>query len=132
MAKKKEIPAPQDITGPAVASEAVASSAATPPVEKPAGTLLPDIPRAKTEEGGIGNLADPAAEFPLLARAAQEWMATHSTSPTHVRIVASLDGFRRAGIAHSRAPVDHPVEAFDGPAALEALLAEPNLTVTFI
>lgn len=32
--------------------------------------------------------------------------------PTMIRITARIGGFRRAGIAHPAAPVDHPAEAF--------------------
>ena len=45
-----------------------------------------------------------------------------------LRISARRDGYRRAGIAHTRAPVDHPPGTFTA-AQLAALKADPNLTV---
>ena len=48
-----------------------------------------------------------------------------------VRIISAVDGFRRAGVAHGKAPTDHPADAFNEE-QLEALEAEPNLTVLAI
>lgn len=47
---------------------------------------------------------------------------------THLRITAKLDGFRRAGIAHSSSAVDHPISTFSEE-QIEALKGEPNLVV---
>lgn len=48
--------------------------------------------------------------------------------PTMIRITSRIDGFRRAGIAHPAAPVDHPAEAFTHQ-QLAQLAAEPMLVV---
>lgn len=76
--------------------------------------------------------AEMRGEFPLLAKAIDAWLSNHDEPPVAVRIASARDGFRRAGMAHSREAVDHPVSAFADPAQLEALLAEPTLVVTFI
>ena len=54
-------------------------------------------------------------------------MTTHDTPA--VRIVARRDGFRRMGIAHSAAPVDHPAGTFSAD-EIRALEAEPELIIT--
>lgn len=48
-----------------------------------------------------------------------------------IRIVSKIDGFRRAGIAHTREPKDYRVDAFTD-AQLQALAKEPNLTIVSI
>lgn len=48
-----------------------------------------------------------------------------------IRITAATEGFRRAGMAHSKTPTDHPESAFDE-AQIQALQAEPALTVQII
>lgn len=45
-----------------------------------------------------------------------------------IRITAKRDGFRRAGIAHGKAPTDYPAEAFTAD-QLEQLRSDPMLTV---
>lgn len=82
------------------------------------------------------------AEFrsrcPHLAAAFYAWDAA-AGDPVGVRVRSKTEGFRRAGIAHSKTPVDHPLEAFsrrEGQRVdrdlLEALFAEPNLIVELI
>ena len=51
--------------------------------------------------------------------------------PTIIRITAKKEGFRRAGMAHSKESTDHPEDAFTEE-QLKALEAEPNLTVQII
>lgn len=48
-----------------------------------------------------------------------------------IRIQSRVEGFRRAGIAHSVTPVDYPDSQFDDE-ALAALQAEPLLVVEVI
>lgn len=48
-----------------------------------------------------------------------------------IRITAKVNGFRRAGIAHSKEPTDHADAAFT-PAQLKELQAETMLTVEII
>ncbi|MER8765829.1 HI1506-related protein [Mesorhizobium sp. M0968] len=74
------------------------------------------------------------SKFPRMAAAIDAWQAANADGdvPSGVRIRSKLDGFRRAGIAHSKAPVEHAMEAFKGPEQLEALFAEPNLVVELI
>ncbi|WP_153013322.1 HI1506-related protein [Aquitalea pelogenes] len=45
-----------------------------------------------------------------------------------IRITARDDGFRRAGMAHSATPTEHPDETFT-PEQLQELQAEPLLVV---
>lgn len=45
-----------------------------------------------------------------------------------IRITARKDGFRRAGMAHSTTPTDHPADSITKE-QLAALKAEPMLTV---
>lgn len=71
------------------------------------------------------------AKYPRLFAASEAWKAAHpDTRPSVIRISAKVEGFRRAGMAHSKAPVDHPLGTFD-PDQLEQLLGEPNLKVEF-
>lgn len=72
------------------------------------------------------------AEYPLLAVAFEAYLADHGGSPTGLRITSKVDGFRRAGIAHPKATVDHPMEAFPTPHLIEQLLGERNLVVELI
>ena len=51
--------------------------------------------------------------------------------PNTIKITAAQDGFRRAGVAHSKAATDHKEDAFTEE-QLEALQAEPMLTVQVI
>lgn len=72
--------------------------------------------------------------FPNLWAAIVAWEDGDNArrAPTALRIVAKIDGFRRAGVTHSKAGVDHPLDAFPSPVQLEQLFAEPNLVVTFV
>lgn len=45
-----------------------------------------------------------------------------------IRITAKIEGFRRAGIAHSRTPTDHADDAFSEE-QMEQLFNEPNLII---
>lgn len=110
--------------------------------------LSTDDPRAPQTDGGDGDPAGPVggtddaeidaqlgeflAGFPLLLAAARAFRAANpDRSVTGVRIAARRDGFRRAGMAHSKAPTDHPAARFS-PEQLEALLSEPMLTVELV
>ncbi len=72
------------------------------------------------------------AAYPKLSAAIDAWQAKGGPAPTAVRIVSKIDGFRRAGMAHSKEAAEHPVESFHAPEQLEALFAEPNLIVEFV
>ena len=72
------------------------------------------------------------AAFPNLSAAIDAWEDGDLPSPTAVRIVSKVEGFRRAGVAHSKAGVDHPLDVFQSPVQLEQLFAEPNLIVSFL
>lgn len=77
-----------------------------------------------------------ASGFPLTAAALASWAETReqpvSALEVHVRISARREGFRRAGMMHNIHPVDHPISAFRLPEQLEALLAEPMLSVELV
>lgn len=82
--------------------------------------------------------ADQAAfreAFPQLAAAIDAWTEkSPGTQPAAIRVSARVEGFRRAGIEHSKAPVDHQLDLVDGlkPEQLEQLFAEPNLVVQLV
>lgn len=70
--------------------------------------------------------------FPLLLAALRAYRAAHpGRNATGLRIAAKVDGFRRAGVAHAAAPVEHPAGAFT-PEQIEQLLAEPRLVVELV
>ncbi|MGH6887981.1 MAG: HI1506-related protein [Rhizomicrobium sp.] len=48
-----------------------------------------------------------------------------------VRIKAHRDGYRRAGVAHTKAGADHAHDTFT-PAQLEALHGDANLSVSYV
>lgn len=45
-----------------------------------------------------------------------------------VRVSATRDGYRRAGVAHSKAPVEHAFDRFNE-AQLKALIEDENISV---
>lgn len=92
-------------------------------------------------QGGAGNAAGSAepstldefqAKFPRLSAAIEAWKTSSYETPVGLRIRSKIDGFRRAGVAHSKAPVEHPLDRWPQPEQLEALFAEPNLVVEVI
>ncbi|RUY12031.1 hypothetical protein EOA25_04390 [Mesorhizobium sp. M2A.F.Ca.ET.040.01.1.1] len=127
----------------APASDAPSSGAAT-------GTNSTDDPPESDGQGGAGNTAGSAeseapdvqagsadaefrAEFPRFSAELDAWKAEHGDElPAGLRIKSKVEGFRRGGIAHSKAAVDHPIEAFKSPEQLEAIFAEPKLKVELI
>lgn len=48
-----------------------------------------------------------------------------------VRITSRIEGFRRAGMRHSKTPTDHPIDSFTD-AQLALLETEPNLTIEYL
>ncbi|MER9545612.1 HI1506-related protein [Mesorhizobium sp. M0437] len=138
---------------PAAGAAPAAAPPAAPSLGAATGTIS-SIPPESVDQGGAGNTAGSAesltledldkrlgtaedefrSKFPRLAAAIDAWQAANAEGdvPTGVRIRSKVDGFRRAGIAHSKAPVEHAMEAFKGPEQLEALFAEPNLVVELI
>ncbi|MEI9410715.1 HI1506-related protein [Mesorhizobium salmacidum] len=100
-----------------------------------AGSLALD--EALDALGSQGEHLDTEAEFrarfPRMSAELDAWKAENGDQlPAGLRIRSKVDGFRRAGIAHSKAPVEHQIGAFKGPEQLEALFAEPNLVVELI
>lgn len=76
--------------------------------------------------------ADFERDFPLSFALLSSFTEIRSMeNPPLVRVTSKRDGFRRAGIAHSSKPVDYrPAEL--SPEQLEAILAEPLLTVEVV
>lgn len=75
--------------------------------------------------------AEAAAKWPRFFAASEAWKAAHpGVLPTVMRITSKVEGFRRAGMAHPKATVDHPIGTFDADQT-EQLLGEPNLKVEF-
>ncbi|RVA07644.1 hypothetical protein EN932_27100 [Mesorhizobium sp. M7A.F.Ca.US.002.01.1.1] len=100
-----------------------------------AGSLaLDDALDALGGQGGhLDTEAEFRAKFPRMSAAIDAWKEQNGDElPAGLRIRSKVDGFRRAGIAHSKAPVEHQLGAFKGPEQLEALFAEPNLVVELI
>ncbi|MEX2480201.1 MAG: HI1506-related protein [Gammaproteobacteria bacterium] len=93
--------------------------------EQPASTNTPEGSSGTAREAPStgGGTSDGAVASPNVG--------TQSGSPTHVRIAAKRDGFRRAGMRHSKAAVEHPIDRFTCQ-QIAALLAEPNLTVELL
>lgn len=71
-------------------------------------------------------------QFPLVTAAFEAYAASHETSPSGLRITSKIDGFRRAGMAHPKTAVEHPLNPFADPLQIEQLLGEPNLVVELI
>lgn len=77
--------------------------------------------------------ADFRASYPNFSVAVDAWQAAgHTAQPSAVRVVSRIEGFRRANIAHSKAPSEYPLESLKLPEQLEQLLGEPNLVVELI
>lgn len=74
---------------------------------------------------------------PLLVAALRHWAEAAGDDQAHlvagpvVRIRATREGFRRAGMAHPREAVEHAALRFT-PDQVEQLLAEPNLIVELV
>ncbi|MBZ9678899.1 HI1506-related protein [Mesorhizobium sp. ES1-1] len=135
-----DAPVAQDANG--GEAQSLTTSANNPPVSEDQGGA--GNPAGSAESFTLEGLSDlekrlgkAEAEFrskyPLMAAAIDAWQAKNSGEvPNGLRIVSKVDGFRRGGIAHSKMPVEHLMEAFQGPEQIEALFAEPNLVVGFI
>ncbi|QDY99067.1 hypothetical protein FQ775_01040 [Nitratireductor mangrovi] len=72
--------------------------------------------------------------YPHFAAALDAWVAKvgREQPPSGVRIVSKREGFRRAGFAHSKQATEHPIGQFHDLDRLEALCAEPMLTVELV
>ena len=70
--------------------------------------------------------------YPNFSAAIDAWMEKGGGEPAGLRVIAKRDGFRRAGVAHTKAPAEHPFEAFPSPELLEALFSEPMLKVELV
>ena len=111
----------------APAAETDTAGAATPAASDAAGTGSADTrePSTSTDGGapgsGSGAGSDPAGS-PKAAN------GPDGAATAVVRISARRDGFRRCGVAHSKAPRDWPAGSFTAD-ELEVLRAEPNLSV---
>lgn len=57
--------------------------------------------------------------------------SNQDSEPKYVRITSRLEGFRRAGMRHSKTPTDHPLGTFTDE-QLAILETEPNLTVEYL
>lgn len=132
----EELPAAQSDTADV---QAQADPAGAPPATslggKPAGEFLDASPTyiervdamLKAEEAEI------RARYPAWAAAIDAWQAAgNEQPPTGVRVISRREGFRRAGVAHTCAPAEHPIETFGTPELLEALFGERNLAVELV
>jgi len=146
-APKMVADAAKETSGPAAA--AVAQGPDAPSSGAATGTSSTDVP-PESDQGGAGNTAGSAgselaviqagsaeaefrAKFPRFSAELDAWKAEHGDElPGGLRIKSKVEGFRRGGIAHPKAAVDHPIEDFRSPEQLEAIFAEPNLTVELI
>ncbi|MEL6921363.1 MAG: HI1506-related protein [Pseudomonadota bacterium] len=82
---------------------------------------------ADTGSAGTQPSAKPAKKAASTAKPAVK-NAAAKPATGGVRITSKVDGFRRAGVAHSKAPTEYRAGAFDD-AALKLLRGEPNLIV---
>lgn len=87
-------------------------------------------------EKAAGSAIEPAPEFdalyPLTAAALAAFEAAHGRgAAATVRITSARDGFRRAGLIHSRAQRDYPLTDLS-PEQVETFLADPVLTVELV
>lgn len=78
-----------------------------------------------------------AEAYPLTNALFEDWRSRHDELPRALRVTSKVDGFRRAGVAHSSKPVDHPLvglgaEVIALPVVIEKLLGEPMLTVELV
>lgn len=132
-----ETPAPND------PSEAIGEPAGSatnvpdpdaPRVQDAAGTDHAALTQTAADTAALLDVerAEFRAKFPRLTAAIEAWTASSSAPPKALRVVAKVDGFRRAGMAHPSAATEHPLETFPYPEPLEALFAEPQLTVDFV
>lgn len=120
------------------ADVALVVAPAAPSLGAAAGTISSDAPSESDDQGGAGNMAGSAeaptldefqARFPRLSAAFEAWKASSYDLPVGLRIKSKIEGFRRAGVAHSKAPIEHALDRWPQPEQLEALFAEPNLTI---
>lgn len=139
-------------TGPVTGNKGGASVAGNVDSGKADPLTSTNEPPESVDQGGAGNGAGSAgsltledldkrigtaedefrAKFPHLAAAMDAWQAISDQAPDGVRIASKVEGFRRAGIRHSKQAIEHLIEDFKGPEQLEALFAEPNLIVELI
>jgi hypothetical protein len=96
-------------------------------------STVPPVPEsALVEEDTDAQLGILLRNFPLTLAAIRAFRAANpGINATAVRVTSKRDGFRRAGLAHAKAPTDHPAGRFS-PEQIEQLLAEPNLTVELV
>lgn len=92
--------------------------------------------KAASSVDAAGSTIEPAPEFdalyPLTAAAVAAFEAAHdSGAAVTVRITSARDGFRRAGLIHSRAQRDYPLIDLS-PEQVETFLADPVLTVELV
>lgn len=147
-----DAPQPQIAEGEMAPAETPAQTGPAATIGESSGAVIAqaasDAPQPQDAAGTDAGGAEPApsdaaamadievswlrGEFPLMTAAIEAWRATSSEPPRAVRIVAKVDGFRRSGMSHSSQATEHPLEAFVHPELLEALFAEPVLTVDFI
>ena len=127
------------------------TAAETPNVGAQPGSpqLSADTPSLKTADGGSGDPAAPAFDLSAwvveggIVEAERRWpLATAALSAFSetitgeyreplLQITAKREGFRRAGVAHSKAPTEHPLTSFTSD-QVEQLFAEPNLVVKVV
>lgn len=102
-------------SAPAAGSPAAGAAGTNTTGADPAPANAPVGDRPAASAGADGGAASPApAEAPAVTPG--------------LRIAAKRDGFRRAGMAHSKTPTDYPAGFFTAD-QLAALKAEPMLTV---
>ncbi len=124
---------------PAAAGAAGTPSEDAPPSDQGAGDMPPadvsGMPLALRIEAAAAQLdaqeASFRAAYPHFSAAIDALMARGGGEPRSLRIVSKVEGFRRGGVAHSKAPVEHPIGRFPL-AQLEQIFAEPNLSAEFV
>lgn len=116
-------PEPKSIEEGASSSSSEASIASTPAAEtgQAAG------------QGEAGALPATDTSLPGVLKASEAPPMVNHPFPdiTGIRITSKVEGFRRAGVRHSKTPTDYGLDAFS-PEQLGQLDDEPNLRVEYI
>lgn len=117
-------PEPTSVVEGAPSSSAEASAAAaqaTETGEAVGQAVTGDLPAAATDSQ--------ASEAEALRKRISD--AFDELKTKTIRITSRIEGFRRAGMRHSKTPTDHPFDAFTAE-QLNQLETEPNLKVEYL
>ncbi|PKR90874.1 hypothetical protein CXZ10_05860 [Pleomorphomonas diazotrophica] len=134
-------PGPTSVMEGAPSSSAEAANApaqATETGEAAGKAATGDLPATDTSIGEAQSQPEPPPATDTASQATGAGVARKRISdafdgltPKTIRITSRIEGFRRAGMRHSKAPVEHPIDRFSDE-QLALLEKEPNLTVEYL